>query len=86
MGGHSPFVATPVAADTEMLVDRIRGIALMAAALSCGRRNKQRNDSSLCTSVHHGVPQGSVLGPILFTRCMLSLTKIIQRLGRKLHC
>lgn len=39
---HSPFIATPVAADTEVLVDRIWGIALMAAALSCGRGNSRK--------------------------------------------
>lgn len=38
----SPFVPTPVAADTEVFVDRIWGIALMTAALSCGRWNKER--------------------------------------------
>lgn len=41
-GGDSPFVSTPVAADAEMVVDRIRGIALVTAALSCSRVNKQR--------------------------------------------
>lgn len=41
-GRDSPFVPTPVAADAEVLVDRIWGIALVTAALSCGRWNKER--------------------------------------------
>lgn len=42
-GRDSPFVPTPVAADTEVFVDRIRGIALVTAALSCGRGNKEKH-------------------------------------------
>lgn len=37
MSKDLPFVATPVAANTKVFMDRIRGITLMTAAFSCVR-------------------------------------------------
>ncbi len=43
-------------------------------------------ESSQLSPVEYVVPQGSVLGPLLFSICMLSLCNIIKKYGINFHC
>lgn len=58
---------------TSYLSDRTQFVSL---------KNHQSNHSS----VTHGVPQGSVLGPLLFIIYLLPLGRIMRHHGIKFHC
>ena len=44
------------------------------------------NEYSLTAKLECGAPQGSVLGPVLFTTYLLLLGKILRELGVTFHC
>ena len=80
--------------DHELLLDRLcvhfgiggKALAWFTSYLT-GRRQyvSIRGADSSCLSVMHGVPQGSVLGPILYLMCITQLGGIFRKHGMMFH-
>ncbi len=81
--------------DHNILLNRLENfVGISGSALAwfksylsdCHQFVAVNEEVSYRSQVQYGVPQGSVLGPLLFTLCMLPLGNIIRKQGVSFHC
>ena len=85
------FVSPLISLKHSVLIDRLRAIGLQDKALEWSYLSDRRmavkikEHVSELQVVKYGVPQGSVLGPMLFTVYCLPLTTLIRKYGVSYH-